>query len=401
MLRGVRIRTLAAVLALTLSACGQADAPSSDTMAPAPASEQSPGAVATDPNAEFCAEVGRRVSAADCADLSALADQAQQGVAAFNAPNPMQRGDVHTLQLAISFAPTPEQIAAREAALAEAARAAQVARAQAEREERLAEERSPQVSGCRRVAIRSIRGSNPVEIFDLRGTALRTAPPSELGNPTSAVECAGSPAFLMIEVNGERALIRRTRVRLAVEQPTLPSCETTSGSACGSFASQDSRNASSTGVAPRPVDVTPEDVVDPLQGETETFTPLVGRFMRAELTGNGFEITPLTDASQEVMRDSVTTWSWRVVAREGGRRSVTLRTVVEGCTAEGQCYPLRSTSQNYDVTVEVGPMGQVQDFLTAAPVWLRLLAGVLAALAVLVGAWFGLRNAFRKGRAGA
>ena len=37
--------------------------------------------------------------------------------------------------------------------------------------------------------------------------------------------------------------------------------------------------------------------------------------------------------------------------------------------------------------------------LTAAPTWLRLVAGVLTALAVLIGAWFGLRNAFRKGRA--
>lgn len=153
--------------------------------------------------------------------------------------------------------------------------------------------------------------------------------------------------------------------------------------------------------APPAAPPTPEDVVDPLQGETEAFTPLVGRFMRVELTGNGFDITPLSNASQEVMRESVTTWSWRVQANEGGQRALTLRTVVEGCTAEGQCYPLRSTSQNYDVTVEVGTMGRVQDFLTAAPIWLRLLAGVLTALAVLIGAWFGLRNAFRKGRAGA
>jgi hypothetical protein len=142
---------------------------------------------------------------------------------------------------------------------------------------------------------------------------------------------------------------------------------------------------------------TPGEVVDPLQGETVQFEPLVGRFMRAELTGNGFEITPLTEPSQEVLADSVTTWSWRVEAREGGQRALTLTTVVEGCTAEGQCYPLRSTSQNYDVTVQVGPIGQVQDFLTAVPTWLRLLAGVLTALAVLVGAWFGLRNAFRRG----
>jgi hypothetical protein len=146
---------------------------------------------------------------------------------------------------------------------------------------------------------------------------------------------------------------------------------------------------------------TPEEVVDPLQGDTVQYTPLVGRFMRAELHGNGFEITPLTEPSQEVLQDSVTTWSWRVEAREGGQRALTLTTVVEGCTASGECYPLRSTSQNYDVTVRVGLLGQAQDFLAAVPTWLQLAAGVLGGLAALVGAWFGLRNAFRKGRAGA
>jgi len=272
---------LGAAVALMLVACGQATAPTSHEEQPsAAAPSEEPSASGASTPTEFCAEVGRRVSPQDCADFAALAENAAAGSAAFNAPDPMQRGEVHTLQLAISFAQTPEQIAARE----------QAERAAAE--------------------------------------AIDTEPPV---------------------------------------QPAPP---------------------------------TPGDVVAPLAGDTVEFTPLVGRFMRAELVGNGFEITPLTSASQEVLQDSVTTWNWRVVATEGGRRSLTLRTVVEGCTAEGQCYPLRSTSQNYDVTVTVGLVGQAQDFLTAAPTWLRLLAGVLTALAVLIGAWFGLRSAFSKGRAG-
>jgi len=289
---------LGAVVMLMLAACGQMSEPASNEEQPsasAPSDEPSASSAATP--TEFCAEVGRRVSPQDCADFAALAENAAAGSAAFNAPDPMQRGEAHTLQLAISFALTPEQVAARE---------------QAERERAEAE-------------------------------AVTTETPSTEQTDQVAPSTPSAPA-----------------------QPSPP---------------------------------TPSDVVDPLAGETVEFTPLVGRFMRAELVGNGFEITPLTPASQEVLQDSVTTWNWRVVATEGGRRSLTLRTVVEGCTAEGQCYPLRSTSQNYDVTVTVGLVGQAQDVLTAAPTWLRLLAGVLTALAVLIGAWFGLRNAFRKGRA--
>ncbi len=275
------VRAAVAALVLALAACGQAPEQAAEEAPPAPASE----ALVDAPDASpFCAEVGRHLSLGDCADLRQLATTAEAGAAAFNAPDPMQRGDVHTLQLAISYAPTSARVAASE--------------------------------------------------------------PS------------------------------------ATEVDALDAAQT---------------GAAATPVSPAPP-ATPEDVVDPLQGETVQFTPLVGRFMRAELIGTGFDITPLTPASQEVLPDSVTTWSWRVVAQEGGQRTLTLRTVVEGCTADGQCYPLRSTSQNYDVHVTVGWLGQAQDVLTAAPTWLRLLAGVLTALAVLVGAWFGLRSAFRKGR---
>ncbi|HYD87710.1 MAG TPA: hypothetical protein VEA80_09560 [Vitreimonas sp.] len=305
---------VAAAALLALAACGQA--PEQDVQTTdATVIEESPAAAPSEPAlgstaapTEFCAEVGRRVSAEDCADFAALAEDAAQGTAAFNAPDPMERGEAHTLQLAISFALTQEQIAARE----------ERARLEAERLAAQAEEET--------VALNTVDSTETVDG--------REAPP-----PISASAPAPSPPL------------------------------------------------------------TPSETVDPLQGETVEFAPLVGRFMRAELVGNGFEITPLTEASQEVLQDSVTTWSWRVVATEGGRRSLTLRTVVEGCTAEGQCYPLRSTSQNYDVNVTVGLVGQAQDLLTAAPTWLRLVAGVLTALAVLVGAWFGLRNAFRKGRA--
>ena len=314
MLRHRTIRNLCAALALTLAACGQASEGAKTADVSAPAATEAPSTAPADPQAEFCAEVGRRVSVEDCTDLSRLADEAARGSAAFNAPNPMRRGAVHTLQLAISLAP-PE------------------------------EERTP------------------------------SAAPSD-ETPAPSEEAAWAQA--------QR------------ENTSAAFTEYLEDHSAGTHA--DEAQAALERLRNRPPPATPEDVVDPLQGDTVQYTPLVGRFMRVELTGNGFEITPLNEASQEVLPDSVTTWTWRVEAREGGHRALTLRTVVEGCTADGQCYPLRSTSQNYDVTVQVGPLGQAQDLLTAAPIWLRLVAGVLTGLAALIVAWFSLRAAFRRGR---
>lgn len=292
-----------AVLALAVTACGQTE--TATDQAPAAvedtASGERPDATEGPAIEPFCEEIGRRVSQADCDALNQLADGAQAGVAAFNAPDPMKRGERHTLQLAIGHAPTPEEIAERE---------------------RLARE--------------------------------------------AAAE------------------------RLAAREAEAQSAE------AASVASQS--GGDDTRAAPPPP--TPSETVDPLEGETVEYQPLVGRFMRAELTGAGFNIAALSPASQEVLPDSVTTWTWDVIAQQGGQRALTLTTVVEGCTAEGQCYPLRSTSRNYAVNVTVGWLGRAEDFLTAAPNWLKLLAGVLAALAALIAAGFGVRNALRQGRSG-
>lgn len=316
MLRSRHLIGCGMVAMLMLSACGQTttyeEYPAEATdPAVEGFDEEAPGGAVVYP---MCEEIGRRVPVEQCEDFTHLADRAQAGVAAFNAPDPMQRGEAHTLQLAISDAPTPEEIAARE---------------QWEREQAAAEEAARQAE-------------------QEAGTNYPAPPEATITEPV-------------------------------IDEPVAPPPTS----------------------PPPPLPPTPAETVDPLQGETIEYTPLVGRFMRAELTGEGFDITPLTEASQEVLPDSVTTWSWRVIATTSGRRALTLTTIVEGCDDQGQCYPLRSTSQNYEVEVTVGLVGKIQDLLTAAPNWLRLVAGVLTALAVLVGAWFGLRRAFRSGRADA
>jgi len=285
-----------ATLVFGLAACGQASMeeapsePAAEAPAPGPAQQAE-----TNP---YCAEVSRRVSAADCEDFGHLADEASEGVAAFNAPNPMKRDEAHTLQLALSFAP-PDLAAA----------------------------------------------------------------PAPMATETPAQE--------------------QTVDSRAAEPP--PPAPAPGGGLSGGVPA-----------APAPAAQTPVETVEGLPGQTVEFAPLVGRFMRAELVGDGFEITSRTPASQEVLPGSVTTWTWNVVAKSGGLRTLTLRTVVEGCTASNQCYPLRSTTQNYPVDVQVGWQGQVQDVLRATPDWLKLVTAVLVALAALISAIFGLRNAFRK-----
>ena len=128
---------------------------------------------------------------------------------------------------------------------------------------------------------------------------------------------------------------------------------------------------------------------------------VVGRFMRAELTGAGFDITPQGPASREVLPDSVTTWTWQVTARQRGTQALTLTTVVEGCPADGgACIPLRSTTQNYTVNVAVSPVGEVRDVLAGMPDWIKLVSAIVVAFAGLIGAVFSLRSALRRGRAG-
>lgn len=255
----------------------------------------------------FCDEVGRRVSQQDCDDFNALARDAQTGVAAFNAPKDLKRGETHMLQLAISYAPPPP----------------------------------PQIQV--------------------------TPPAGETTTTTTQSE------------DEEQA--RRDAPTPADAGPA-----------------HHAHHAATTESGP-PQPETPSETVQNLPGETVQFTPLVGRFMKAELSGGGFTITPQSPPTQEVQKDSVTTWSWRVVAREGGVQPLTLTTVVEGCTADHtECIPLRTTTQNYTVNVAVGPLDQVRDFLGTVPDWLKLITGVIVALTSLIAAVFGLRAAIRKGR---
>lgn len=134
----------------------------------------------------------------------------------------------------------------------------------------------------------------------------------------------------------------------------------------------------------------PAQVVDDLPGETEQYSPLVGRDMRAELIGQGFKIEPRSPASQVLRPGSTTSWEWEVTPLRGSDYSLAVKTAVEGVMANGERVVLGSTVETRTVDVKVRWYDRVRDGLTEAPTWIKLVTGVLLALAALLTAWWTL-----------
>ncbi|HEY0412523.1 MAG TPA: hypothetical protein VGD66_05225 [Allosphingosinicella sp.] len=142
--------------------------------------------------------------------------------------------------------------------------------------------------------------------------------------------------------------------------------------------------AASAGEASAP---TPGQIVDPLEGRAERFFPPVGRYMRAELVGEGFDIAPKTAASQEIPLGASADWIWSVTARKGGVHALTLVTVVEGVTG-GRRFVLARSPRVRTVTVEVRLSDRIWDVLTGAPAWIKAVTAVVAAVTGLLTALY-------------
>jgi hypothetical protein len=154
----------------------------------------------------------------------------------------------------------------------------------------------------------------------------------------------------------------------------------------------DSMEAS--GAAPaagsRPSGTAPAEVVEDLPGRTEEYHPLVGRDMHAELIGQGFEIEPKSEASQVLSPGSTTTWEWEVTPLRGANYALTIKTAVEGVMANGEHVVLGSTVETRKVDVKISWYDRLRDGLTEAPIWIKLVTGVLIALAAMFAAWWKL-----------
>lgn len=141
---------------------------------------------------------------------------------------------------------------------------------------------------------------------------------------------------------------------------------------------------------------TPNQVVAQLPGTDYSFPSQVGRYMKATLAGQGFEIRLISPegAVQEVPTGGQGTWMWEVVPKEGGVHTLTARTDAVAIVS-GRAKPLGNGQTSKMVNVEVRGIDRAWDLLSALPDWLKLIAGVLGAAALVVLAWVKLRKAAR------
>lgn len=330
--------SLVVALAFVCSSCGEPPADQSEEQETASESLEEPEEARPDANAVFCDIVDRSVSPRDCEDLRAIEGQVKRGTAAFNVPSPMKRGRREFVVLVIDRR-RPEIVAQLDAATENAtdtAPAGENATAPIENAATMTE--------------------NPVENASRAGE-------EPAADPADAVR------------SGENTAVARPVPRPAVDD-------------AGSEEQP-------------PVDLsapTPQQHVDPLKGDTETLTPKVGRYMSADLTGDGFNIRRLTARSQEIPPGNQARWQWEVTATESGKRQLTLVTVVEGKVG-GQRYPLARTFSVQTVDVRVAWSDRLGGTLDAIPEWIQKLTLVLLAIIGLVAAAFRLRALVRARRA--
>lgn len=145
----------------------------------------------------------------------------------------------------------------------------------------------------------------------------------------------------------------------------------------------------------------PARLVDVLPGDTVAFETKVGRFMRAELSGEGFKVVALTDARQDFYADDRALWEWDATALRGGERVLTLRTYVETRGPDGRPRPLGGLRvEDRAVRVEVSVSERIADAVDAVAAWAGRGTNLLKALAVLVGAagalWLAITGFGRK-----
>jgi len=143
---------------------------------------------------------------------------------------------------------------------------------------------------------------------------------------------------------------------------------------------------------------TPQEELAGQPGTIETYTPIVGRIMRAELTGDGFRIEPMNPAEQTVSGRSATTWEWAVTPLRHGAQELALRTVVMGVTADGTRYALLPTMHIEQVRIERTAWQATMDTFRDLPEVFKVLTAVLTGATALLAAFWAFRKALRKPR---
>lgn len=146
---------------------------------------------------------------------------------------------------------------------------------------------------------------------------------------------------------------------------------------------------------PPPPSPDPAEAVAGNEGVVVQYAPVIGRRMAADLVGEGFDIKPMSDRIQTVSPHGLTTWQWQVIAKEGGRHTLTIKSAVVVKTSLGRELSLVSTTRTKAVEVRISPLAYAWDVIQKAPTWLKGIAAVLVGLGGVFAAWRGMVAAAR------
>jgi hypothetical protein len=140
--------------------------------------------------------------------------------------------------------------------------------------------------------------------------------------------------------------------------------------------------------------------VDKLPGETVAFPTRAGRYMRATLTGQDFDVKALDDPRKDLFLSPLASWEWDVTAKGEGPRVLTLRTFVEVPGPDGQLKPAWEKIEDREVVITVTQAQKFADMLDESESWLKRgqnwLVALAAFIAALGGVWFAIRNFGKK-----
>lgn len=117
----------------------------------------------------------------------------------------------------------------------------------------------------------------------------------------------------------------------------------------------------------------------PRKQQIESATVRVSNRMRADLSGPGFDIQPITPNVQAVRYQSPTSWDWSVVPVQSGSQTLYL-TVSALVEVSGEPTPITLKTYERQILIVITPRQRVTDFVSKN--WQWLWATLLAPAAV-------------------
>lgn len=122
----------------------------------------------------------------------------------------------------------------------------------------------------------------------------------------------------------------------------------------------------------------------PGEGPVETRTPRLCELMRAELAGDGMDITATSGAGGVISlpAEGVGEWSWDITPREAGEKEMTLRLLAPG--PEGSSIMVETYRETIDVQVRLGYVvgNAVKEWAGPLGLSIPVVAGAIGALYV-------------------